>query len=75
MHRQIRIAAGSLAFRVNRCLSYLGFSRGEVAERLQGRRSERHFFLSIGQPASDFTTPRSLERFDIPEGTLDHSAG
>jgi hypothetical protein len=25
------------------------------------------------QPAGDFTTPRSLERFDIPEGTLDHS--
>jgi hypothetical protein len=40
-----------------------------------GRRRERHFFLSIGQPASDFTTPRSLERFDIPEGRLDHSVG
>jgi hypothetical protein len=39
------------------------------------RRSERHFFLQIGQPANAFTTPRSLERFDIPEGTLDHSVG
>jgi hypothetical protein len=29
----------------------------------------------IGQPASDFTKPRSLERFDIPEDTLDHSVG
>jgi hypothetical protein len=29
----------------------------------------------IGQPATHLTTPRSLERFDIPEGTLDHSVG
>jgi hypothetical protein len=27
----------------------------------------------IRQLASDFTTPRSRERFDIPEGTLHHS--
>jgi hypothetical protein len=40
-----------------------------------GRLSERHFLLQIGQPASDFTKPRSLERFDIPEGTLNHSVG
>jgi len=25
--------------------------------------------------ASDFTRPRSPERFDIPEGMLDHSVG
>jgi hypothetical protein len=34
------------------------------------RRSERHFFLQIGQPANDVTPPRSLERFDILEGML-----
>jgi hypothetical protein len=32
-------------------------------------------FSRRGHPASDFTNPRSLERFDIPEGMLDHSVG
>lgn len=32
-------------------------------------------WAEIGQPATDLTAPRSLERFDTPEGTLDHSVG
>ena len=51
--------------------------RSDLGDRLERLLTAglRHFVLSIGQPASDFTKPRSLERFDIPEGTLDHSAG
>jgi hypothetical protein len=37
--------------------------------------NKREFFLLIGQSASDFTKRRSLGRFDIPEGTMDHSVG
>jgi hypothetical protein len=32
-------------------------------------------WAEIRQPETDLTAPRSLERFDIPEGTLDHSVG
>ena len=47
-------------------------SNGEEIEEMQ--RADRASCRSVS-PRSEFTPPRSLERFDIPEGTRDHSAG